>query len=384
MSTTPLPRSIYTNAAAASYNSSPSVAVTSNTIFDFHKSLPTYTGPSELIPLPKIATSLNLKNLYLKDESHRFGNLPSFKPLGLSWGIRNGIIAELSEESSTPIPADISLPDLASKAKEAQMKLIAASDGKLGQAVARLGKLFGVEGINTRIFIPSDADEKVGEKVRGEGAEAIVVEGGDMEEAVREAWLHSVAVDGVLVDVEEDENYEDIPRWIVEGYSTIFKELDIQLGGKAPDWIVVPVGIGGLAQAAVTHYKAPRLWGHVTRVLTVEPETAASLHASLKKRELLTVEPEETIMQGMNYGKVAPAAWPVLKEGVDASVVVDDEEVKVAMEKLRGEGVEVGPCGGAVMAALEDILKDGVARKELGMRQEVTIVLVSTEGSRDR
>jgi len=91
------------------------------------------------------------------------------------------------------------------------MKLIAASDGKMGQAIARLGKLFGVEGINTRIFIPSDVDGGVAEKVRQEGAEAIIVEG-TMEEAVREAWLHSVAVDGVLVDVEEDENYEDIPR----------------------------------------------------------------------------------------------------------------------------------------------------------------------------
>ncbi len=91
------------------------------------------------------------------------------------------------------------------------MKLIAASDGKLGHAVARLGKLFGVEGINTRIFIPASAEERVKQAVRNEGAEAIIVEG-DFEEAVREAWLHSVAVDGVLVDIDEDENYEDIPR----------------------------------------------------------------------------------------------------------------------------------------------------------------------------
>lgn len=209
MSTTPLSRGIYTNPSASSYSSSPAEAISSNTVFDFHTSLPTYTGPSELITLPKLVTSLHLKNLYLKDESHRFSDLPSFKPLGLSWGIRNGIIDELSEE--TPISPTISLSDLAIKAKDAQMKLIAASDGKLGQAVARLGKLFGVEGINTRIFIPVDAEESVKEAVRKEGAEAIVVEG-DFEETVREAWLHSVAVDGVLVDIDEDENYEDIPR----------------------------------------------------------------------------------------------------------------------------------------------------------------------------
>ncbi|KAL5317235.1 hypothetical protein ACEPPN_014330 [Leptodophora sp. 'Broadleaf-Isolate-01'] len=378
MSTTPLSRGIYTNPSASSYSSSPAEAISSNTVFDFHTSLPTYTGPSELITLPKLVTSLHLKNLYLKDESHRFSDLPSFKPLGLSWGIRNGIIDELSEE--TPISPTISLSDLAIKAKDAQMKLIAASDGKLGQAVARLGKLFGVEGINTRIFIPVDAEESVKEAVRKEGAEAIVVEG-DFEETVREAWLHSVAVDGVLVDIDEDENYEDIPRWIVEGYSTIFKELDTQLGGKGPDWIIVPVGIGGLAQAAVTHYKAPRLWGHVTRILTVEPAAAASLHTSLTKGEISTVEVGETMMKGMKYGTVAKAAWPILKDGVDASSVVDDAEVSEAVEKLKGDGVDVGPCGGAVLAALEDVLKDEELRKELGLGEDVTIVLISTEGS---
>lgn len=121
------------------------------------------------------------------------------------------------------------------------MKLIAASDGKLGQAVARLGKLFGVEGINTRIFIPSDADESVGQKVRNEGAEAIVVEG-TMEEAVREAWLHSVAVDGVLVDIEEDENYEDIPR-VCRLYSCTHNN---QLKLKVEMLIFVAVDCGGL------------------------------------------------------------------------------------------------------------------------------------------
>ncbi|KAK0110307.1 hypothetical protein ONS96_001925 [Cadophora gregata f. sp. sojae] len=82
--------------------------------------------------------------------------------------------------------------------------------------------------------------------------------------------------------------------------------------------------------------------------------------------------------------KVARAAWPVLKEGVDASVVVDDAEVEAAMEKLEREGVDVGPCGGAVLAALEEVLKDEVLRRELGMGEDVTIVLVSTDGSGDR
>jgi diaminopropionate ammonia-lyase len=205
------PNSItFTNPAALTYTSNPSPALTSHTIFNFHKSLPTYTGPSPLTSLPTLAKTLNLQNLYLKDESLRFADLPSFKPLGLAWAIRAGIIAELSEESPVSISEDISLADLAAKAKEANIKLIAGSDGKLGKTVARLGKLFGVEGVFTRIFVPTSAPEGVGEGLRKEGVEVIPVEGG-LEEAMREAVLHSVAVDGVFVDLEEVEGYEDIP-----------------------------------------------------------------------------------------------------------------------------------------------------------------------------
>jgi diaminopropionate ammonia-lyase len=202
---------IITNPSGLTYTSSPSPALASNAVFDFHQSLPTYTGQTNLIPLPTLAKALNIKHLFLKDESFRFGDLPSFKPLGISWAIRNGIIAELSEEASTPIPDDISLADLAVKAKEGNIKLIAASDGKLGKIVARLGKMFGVEGINTRIFIPEAATCDVKEGIKGEGAEVIEVPG-DFEDAMREACLHAVAVDGVLIDIDEVENYVDVPR----------------------------------------------------------------------------------------------------------------------------------------------------------------------------
>ncbi|KAL2069252.1 hypothetical protein VTL71DRAFT_15590 [Oculimacula yallundae] len=385
MSTISPPSKIYTNPLAATYKSISSPAILSNKVYDFHTSLPTNTRRTLLVALPNVSTSLNIKTIDLKDESNpstdfqRFRDIPTVKALGLSWAIRNGIIAELSESLSEALSEDISLQDLAAKAREAQIKLIAASDGHLGFIVARLGKLFGVEGINTRIFIPSNADEKVSEDVKREGAEAIVVEGG-MEEAVREAWLHSVAVDGVMIAVEEEENYEDIPRWIVEGYSTVFKEVNIQLGGRIPDWVVVPVGDGGLAQAAVMYYKAPRAEkGKITRVLTVEPSAAASLHASLKKGEIATVEVEETVVEGLRCGNVSKPAWQILRDGVDASVVVDDEDIENAVKQMEVEGVEAGPCSAAVLAGLNIVLGDEEWKKEVGMGEEDIVVLIGTE-----
>jgi len=59
--------------------------------------------------------------------------------------------------------------------------------------------------------VAEDLEESVKESIKAEGAEVIVVQG-DFETAVRESWLHSVSTDGVLVNIDAEENYEDIPR----------------------------------------------------------------------------------------------------------------------------------------------------------------------------
>lgn len=51
-----------------------------------HKALfPSY-GPTPLVSLPKLAKELGCKELYVKDETQRYG-LPAFKVLGASWGL---------------------------------------------------------------------------------------------------------------------------------------------------------------------------------------------------------------------------------------------------------------------------------------------------------
>jgi diaminopropionate ammonia-lyase len=139
------------------------------------------------------------------------------------------------------------------------------------------------------------------------------------------------------------------------------------------------VGIGGLGQAAVTHYRSSS--SSRTRILTVEPEDAAALHVSLKAEKRVNVETSEngTIVTSLNYGNVAEKAWEVLKDGLDASTVVSDEEVKTALEKWRGDGVEVGPCGGAVLAGLKKVL--GRNEEILGLSEQSVVVLIGTDSS---
>ena len=48
--------------------------------------------------------------------------------------------------------------------------------------------------------------------------------------------------------------YEDVPRWVVDGYATIFSEIDEAIAeqdSRAPDLVALPIGVGALAAAGV-------------------------------------------------------------------------------------------------------------------------------------
>lgn len=156
-------------------------------------------------------------------------------------------------------------------------------------------------------------------------------------------------------------------------------EIDEQLDGQDPDLVVVPVGVGSFAQAVVTHFKAS---GRDTKVLAVEPNTAACLYESLTKREPLTLENTgPTIMSGLDCGTVSSNAWPLLQAGVDACLSVSDFEAHNAVDLLHSLGVDAGPCGASSLAALYRMTSSDKASLELD--ESSIVVLLSTEGSRD-
>jgi acetylornithine deacetylase/succinyl-diaminopimelate desuccinylase family protein len=167
-------------------------------------------------------------------------------------------------------------------------------------------------------------------------------------------------------------------KWIVEGYGTMMREIDEQLGDQKPDLVVVPVGVGSFAQSVVSHYKAS---GQHSRVLAVEPDTAACLYKSLTQGVPVALETTvPTIMEGLDCGTVSSIAWPVLQAGVDASLSISDYEAHEACGLLQSLGVSAGPCGAAPLAALRRLTSsDKVA---LGLDSSSVVTLLCTEGHR--
>ena len=160
-------------------------------------------------------------------------------------------------------------------------------------------------------------------------------------------------------------------------------EIDDQLhaSGTQADVVFTPVGVGSFAQAVVSHYKAAER-ATATRVVTVEPDTAACLHAGLAEGALVTVNTQvPTIMTGLDCGTVSTNAWPILQAGIDGSMTVSDYEAHEACQMLMESGIAAGPCGAAPLAALRRLTTD--EKLGLGMDHTSVIVLCCTEGHRE-
>lgn len=157
-------------------------------------------------------------------------------------------------------------------------------------------------------------------------------------------------------------------------------EIDQQtqaITGKRPDLIVCPVGAGSLAQAVVAHFKSVRL---PATILTVEPDTAACLMTSLKNGCITSIPTDDTIMCGMNCGTVSSLAWPFLRDGLDASITVTDDEARMAQDDLKEMQIHIGPCGAATLAALTKACREG--KEAMYLSPDSTVVLLGTEAPR--
>ncbi|MFT6290767.1 MAG: diaminopropionate ammonia-lyase [Ilumatobacter sp.] len=101
--------------------------------------------------------------------------------------------------------------------------------------------------------------------------------------------------------------YETIPGQVVEGYSTIFSEVDAVLDAsrlERTDLVVAPMGVGAFMPAAATHHRS----GEYRPVIDgVEPIDANDVQVSALEGDITHVAwPHRSIMVGLNCGRLSP------------------------------------------------------------------------------
>ncbi|MBK9969047.1 MAG: diaminopropionate ammonia-lyase [Holophagales bacterium] len=347
-------------------------------VWIFHRRMPAYRATT-LYDCPELARRYGVGRVLVKAETQRLG-LPSFKILGASWATYRALSDHLGFE---PEPwANIN--DLSRRIGYLRpFSLAAATDGNHGRAVAFMARLLG---FGCRIFVPAGTVPARIHAIQNEGAEVTVVDG-DYDAAV--ARSAEEASDKCLVISDTSwPGYDVTPRRVVDGYTTIFMEIEQALaaaGIGAPDVVVVPMGVGAFMSAAVSYYRSRPFKG---ALVGVEPADANCIQVSAKAGAMTAVPgPHRSIMVGLNCGLPSPVAWPRVSKGVDWMVSIGDERAREAMRGLADAGVVAGETGAAALGALAALHEDGATAefRDCGLLgPDKTVLLMITEGATDR
>jgi diaminopropionate ammonia-lyase len=357
----------------------------------FHQRLPGYE-PTPLRDVPDLTAACGVGRVLVKDESSRMG-LPAFKILGASWATYRVLCERMGDE-----PDWTTLDDLAAlvAARLGPLGLVAATDGNHGRAVARMAKLLG---LRATIVVPEGTADARIDGIASEGAEVVVTPG-----TYDDAIILSAGMAGdrdLLISDTSWPGYEDTPRWVIEGYATIFAEIDAQLGpnpdgegvevtdagiempnAAVVDAAVIPLGVGALAASAGACLRAGREPGAGPLLVGVEPDSAACVVAAVQAGHLVEVPgPHRSIMAGLNCGLASLLALPTVTATFDAFVAIDDDRCRQAVRALADAGMDVGETGAAALAGLMAVVDEH--RDALPIPAEATVLLLATEGVTD-
>ncbi|OYT43968.1 threonine synthase [Candidatus Bathyarchaeota archaeon] len=291
----------------------------------------------------RLAKVIGLKRVYVKNE----GENPtgSFKDRGMTVGV--------------------------TKALELNMKtVICASTGNTSASLAAYAAKAGLRCI---VLVPS-GKIAYGKLVQAlaYGAEIVQVRG-NFDQALR-----------TVIELSErhGEVYllNSINPYRLEGQKSLAYEVCDQLGGRAPDRVILPVGNAGNISAlwkGFTEFYRLGLVDSLPRMVGVQAEGASPIAQAIKRgSDVVTpVENPETVATAIRIG--APVSWKkalrAIRDSDGTAETVTDEEILEAQSMLaRCEGLFVEPASASSIAGLKKMV-------ELGeIDRDETVVCVAT------
>jgi threonine dehydratase len=195
--------------------------------------------------------------------------------------------------------------------------VVTHSSGNHGAALARAARL---RGVRAHIVMPRNSSRAKLEAVRRYGGEVLLCE---PTLAAREALSAQLVADTGAVFIHP---YDD-PR-VIAGQGTIALELLEQVPDL--DWLLLPVGGGGLASGVAVVAKALR---PAMRLVAVEPIGADDAQRSFATGTLAAPQQPHTIADGLR-GALSARTLALIRRHVDAIVTVSDEAIVRAMRTL--------------------------------------------------
>lgn len=352
----------------------------------FHRSFPEYSI-TPLVRLHELAQFLGVKDIYVKDESKRFG-LNAFKVLGGSYAIAREIAERLQLAREEMTYAKLTSRTV--QEKLGTMTFVTATDGNHGRGVAWTAARLGQKAI---VFMPKGSSLERLHNIQALGAEASITDL-NYDDAVRLANKTAKECGGIVIQDTSWENYEKVPQHIMQGYTTMAYETIEQLGEVRPTHVFLQAGVGAMA-GAVTGFLADYYQENRPVITVAEPENANCLYrtALASDGKLHNVTGDlASIMAGLCCGEPCSLGWEMLAAYADNFISMPDEVAALGMRALgnplAGDAAvvsgESGAAGFGLMLAALRYKELSWLKEKLQLASDSVVLCISTEGDTDK
>lgn len=220
--------------------------------------------------------------------------------------------------------------------------IVCASAGNHAQGVAlacRKKQIFGT------IYMPAPTPKQKIEQVKMFGGDYVEIKlvGDTFDDAFSAAKLLSDSMQKTFVHPFDDEK-------IIEGQATVGLEI-LEQSQEPIDYILVPVGGGGLASGLSSVFK---LLSPKTKVIGVEPEGAPSMTKSFEANKNIRLEAIDKFVDGAAVQQVGALTYNICKENLADMITVPEGKVcQTILEMYNKEAIVVEPAGALTISALD-------------------------------
>lgn len=241
---------------------------------------------------------------------------------------------------------------------------VCASAGNHAQGIAFACRHFGVKGV---IFMPVTTPRQKINKTAAFGGKYVEIRllGDYFDETLIAAQTYAKKHDATFLPP-----YDSVD--VIEGQASIAYEIGQQLP-KHIDYMVVPVGGGGLSSGLLKYYD---LLDTKPEFRLIEPNGGRSLHAALNQEQLVALDYVDNFVDGAAVAQIGHNNFEVLQHVSRENVcgINEDRLCTTILDMLNVEGIVLEPAGALTVDALKD------------MREEIageTVVCITSGGNFD-
>ncbi len=347
----------------------------------FHKSIPHHKETS-LLSLKAAAKQNNVAAILIKDESTRFG-LNAFKGLGGSYAMFRILCRLFNLDCSNSDYSTFQQPEISRKCKD--IIFATTTDGNHGKGVSWAAKIFGCQ---AKVFMPSGTLEVRRKAIETAGNATAEITEFNYDQTVQHTAELARKNGWILIQDTAWEGYEEIPKWIIDGYLTMGWEITEQIVPMKPTHIFLQAGVGSMA-GGIAAYMLNKYMEDKPSIIIAEPEEAACFYLSAKAGDGMIHSVEgnpQTIMAGLNCGTPCRTIWPVLRDCTDfycacKDVITEEGMYAYANPLPNDPKIISGESGAVTYGLVRRILKEDVLRELFNITPSSVILLINTEGN---